>query len=110
MLMIKVNGVGVRLQEERERLGFKGSEGEKDFSRKLGVSRQLVRAMEASENTLEVEHLGCLAKNGVDINYVLTGRYPHSPGELSLLENYRAAGQIDRGHMRRLALRLRNRR
>lgn len=103
------DGVGARIKEERERMGFEGSDGEKAFARKLSVSRQCVKDMEAGKNPPESKHLWCFVQNGLDINYVLTGHYLTPPEEAALLKNYRAASQKDKAHMRRLALRLRNR-
>lgn len=61
--------VGVRLAEERKRLGF--SQG--DFARKAGVSISTQKRYEIDEREAGTGYLEGIRKFGVDVTYVLTG-------------------------------------
>ncbi len=85
-------GVGVRLKEERERLGF----NQPVFAAIAGATKQTVNSWEAGRSSPKADQLEALGEQGVDVYYVLTGQRVGlattlSAREFALVENYRAA-------------------
>lgn len=64
-------GIGDRLKEERERLGFNQTE----FAAKAGVSKNSQYNYEKGERSPDATCLAAIAENGVDILYVVTGEH-----------------------------------
>ena len=61
--------IGVRLKEERERLGLNQS----DFAGVAGVTRKTLFGYETAERAPAGDALAAWAEIGVDVLYVLTG-------------------------------------
>lgn len=62
-------GIGERLKEERERLGFSQTE----FSALAGASKNSQYNYEKGERTPDAAYLAAVAEKGVDILYIVTG-------------------------------------
>lgn len=85
-------GLGARLKEERERLGF----NQPVFAAFAGATKQTVNSWEAGRSSPKADQLEALGERGVDVYYVLTGQRVGlattlSAREFALVENYRAA-------------------
>ncbi|MGN8344368.1 helix-turn-helix domain-containing protein [Pseudomonas sp. SMV71] len=63
-------GIGDRLKEERERLGFNQTE----FAAKAGASKNSQYNYEKGERSPDASYLAAVADQGVDVLYVVTGR------------------------------------
>ncbi|WP_122219266.1 helix-turn-helix domain-containing protein [Pseudomonas syringae group genomosp. 7] len=91
-------GVGERLKEERERLGFSQTE----FGLRLGVSRGTQKNYELGASSLDLRYVAALAEHGVDSSYILTGLRSPAPGqglsldEAELVDQYRRLPDDDR--------------
>lgn len=71
-------GVGIRLREERERLGY----NQTDFAAIGGVGRKSQFNYEEGERQPDAAYLAAAAAVGVDVLYILTGqRQGHGIGE-----------------------------
>lgn len=87
--------IGVRISEERERLGM----NQADFARLAGMSDRAQRLYEKGERFPDAQYLAAVAGHGVDVLYVLTGQYAGgvkpapalTAEEATLLEYFRAA-------------------
>ncbi|RCL28880.1 transcriptional regulator [Pseudomonas sp. AFG_SD02_1510_Pfu_092] len=64
-----MNGIGLRLREERERLGMT----QRVFGDIGGVEPNAQGKYESGERTPRVDYLAALAARGVDAQYVLSG-------------------------------------
>lgn len=113
--------VGARLRSERSRLGLNQS----DFGRLAAVSRRTQAGYEAGDGAPGAEYLAALAREGVDILYVVTGlptgfgpaaveeaSRPWTgataaeslrPAEVELVESFRRMSPPDQAAFRRLA-------
>lgn len=84
-----MNTIGDRLREERERLGY----SQVRFAEIGGVQRRAQVRYEADERSPDGRYFEELAKYGVDVGYVITGRssaaYPHvvQCNQLGIAEN-----------------------
>lgn len=98
------DGVGERLKEERERLGFSQTE----LGLRLGVSRGTQKNYELGANSLDLRYVAALAEHGVDSTYILTGLRSSAPGqgfssdETELVDLYRRLPDEDRKTIRRI--------
>ncbi|KGA41237.1 XRE family transcriptional regulator [Pectobacterium odoriferum] len=84
--------IGVRLREERERLGL----NQADFGALVGCSRNTQAYYERDERSPDSKYLTALLSKGIDAWYVLTGnQFPDignvTNDELELIKIYRAA-------------------
>jgi len=97
-------GIGDRLKEERERLGFNQTE----FAAKAGASKNSQYNYEKGERSPDANYLAAVAEQGVDILYVVTGqRMPVAEGmllveEMEMLLHIRGLGDEDKGAVKRL--------
>lgn len=66
--------IGARLREERDRLGL----NQTDFGAIGGVSKMSQINYEKNEHSPSAAYLGALAKQGVDVLYVITGVHADS--------------------------------
>lgn len=91
-------GIGDRLKEERERLGF----NQTDFAAKAGASKNSQYNYEKGERSPDATYLAAVAEKGVDVLYVVTGeRKPTtvesiSPDTAKFLEFYQHVTDLDR--------------
>jgi len=96
--------IGERLKEERARLGL----NQGDFAAVANVSKTTQFNYEKGERSPDAAYLEAVAKAGVDILYVLTGRRGGlseaglADDESTLLNHYRAMPESDRATVRRL--------
>jgi transcriptional regulator with XRE-family HTH domain len=101
--MLIADGVGVRLREERERLGL----NQLEFGELVGVSRGTQKNYELGANSIDLRYVSALVKNNVDAGYVLTGRHTPAPGEglqadeEELIERYRKLPKDDQKSIHR---------
>ncbi|NUU37368.1 helix-turn-helix domain-containing protein [Pseudomonas sp. C2B4] len=101
-------GIGDRLKEERERLGFNQTE----FAANAGASKNSQYNYEKGERSPDAVYLAAVAEHGVDVLYVVTGeRIPTSADcitadETGLLGYYRSMPESDRQTMLRMAFAL----
>ncbi|NBH76223.1 ORF6C domain-containing protein [Rodentibacter pneumotropicus] len=68
-LMITREDMGIRLIEERARLGY----SQANFAHQTDVSREALRLNEIGKSGMSAEFLGRAAQLGVDVQYVITG-------------------------------------
>ncbi|WP_223569395.1 helix-turn-helix domain-containing protein [Pseudomonas sp. BF-R-26] len=98
-------GIGERLKEERERLGFNQTE----FAAKAGASKNSQYNYEKGERSPDANYLAAIAENGVDILYVVTGEHKPvsadwvSSDAASFLLFYRSVSELDRDVLLRMA-------
>jgi transcriptional regulator with XRE-family HTH domain len=96
--METIVGIGDRLKEERERLGF----NQTDFAAKAGASKNSQYNYEKGERSPDATYLAAVAEKGVDVLYVVTGeRKPTtvesiSPDTAKFLEFYQRVTDLDR--------------
>lgn len=96
-LEIKVS-MGMRLQEERKRLGF----NQEDFSRLMGVSRRTQVSYESRDMNAALQYLSKAQAEGLDIFYIISGKtvtvdqQQLSETEANLLKTYRSLDQQDK--------------
>ena len=104
--MIIMDGVGLRLREERDRLKVNQTE----FGSMMGVSRSTQKAYELETGSPDLRYIAQLEEIGVDAYYVLSGfRTEHGLGKFSeeeklLLQQYRVLPERDRQALQRFAL------
>ena len=67
--METIVGIGDRLKEERERLGFSQTE----FAAVAGASKNSQYNYEKGDRSPDADYLAAIADRGVDILYVVTG-------------------------------------
>ncbi|MBD9676260.1 helix-turn-helix transcriptional regulator [Pseudomonas sp. PDM18] len=97
-------GIGERLKEERERLGYIQT----DFAALAGASKNSQYNYEKGERCPDAAYLAAVAAVGVDVLYVVTGTrtpLPSSsltPEEGLVLEQYRSLPDQDRAAVSRL--------
>lgn len=102
--MIKSEGLGDRLREERDRLGL----NQTDFGLQVGVSRGTQKAYELGTGAPDVRYLVALEGMGVDVQYVLMGRrFSQESGgidevEQALIERYRSLNLDDKQSVYRI--------
>lgn len=98
-------GIGQRLKEERDRLGYNQTE----FAALGGAAKNSQYNYEKGERSPDSEYLAAIAKAGADVLYIVTGeRTPRITGELSvdeveLLSSYRVISEDDRKSLSKLA-------
>lgn len=93
-------GIGLRLREERERLGL----NQEGFGELGGVRKQAQLLYEKDERKPDSEYLAAIAEGGVDVLYVLTGqrqsdRPAADAAESMLLDSYRRCALAGRQHI-----------
>ncbi|MFJ3485323.1 helix-turn-helix domain-containing protein [Pseudomonas sp. NPDC090202] len=99
-----MSGIGIRLREERERLGL----SQRAFGEIGGVEANAQGKYENGDRTPKADYLAAVAAKGVDVLYVLTGtRTPAPLEDLSEIEervlgNYRTLVKEDQDAIRRL--------
>lgn len=80
-----MSGIGVRLREERERLGL----SQRVFGEIGGVEPNAQGKYESGDRTPKADYLAAVAARGVDVLYVLTGSHTPAPIEnLSAVEEW----------------------
>jgi len=98
-------GIGDRLKEERERLGFSQTE----FSAVAGASKNSQYNYEKGDRSPDANYLAAVADKGVDILYVVTGeRKPQAADSiaaeaLELIELFEQVSDADRQVLTRMA-------
>lgn len=98
-------GIGDRLKEERERLGF----NQTDFAANAGASKNSQYNYEKGERSPDATYLAAVAEKGVDVLYVVTGeRKPTTVESISadtakFLEIYQHVAELDRDVLFRMA-------
>lgn len=98
-------GIGDRLKEERERLGFNQTE----FAAQAGASKNSQYNYEKGERSPDAGYLAAVAGQGVDVLYVVTGvRKPLPANTISaevaeFLEIYQHINETDRDVLFRMA-------
>lgn len=98
-------GIGDRLKEERERLGFSQTE----FSAVAGASKNSQYNYEKGDRSPDANYLAAVAEKGVDILYVVTGeRKPRAVDSIGaeaseLLKLFADVGEADRQVLLRMA-------
>jgi len=103
-LCIQMSGIGIRLREERDRLGL----SQKAFGEIGGVEANAQGKYEGGHRAPKADYLAAVARRGVDVLYVLTGtRTPVSLNHLSQVEewvlgSYRSLEKEDQDAIRRL--------
>ncbi|ERH50396.1 regulatory protein [Ectopseudomonas chengduensis] len=101
---IQMSGIGERLREERERLGL--SQG--SFGELGGVKANAQGNYEKGERYPDAAYLAAVAKQGVDVLYVVTGQRTPQPSsglnsdESDLVEHYRQLPEGDRTHTHKM--------
>lgn len=89
--MLKPDGIGLRIREERERLGL----NQTDFGLGVGVSRGTQKAYELENNSPDLRYVAALENAGADVKYVISGRRSSvrveegDDNEMMLLNQYR---------------------
>lgn len=97
-------GIGERLKEERERLGFSQTE----FAAVAGASKNSQYNYEKGERSPDAAYLAAVAEKGVDILYVVTGvPTPQvvdgsTAAEDNLVNQYRALPEADQATVDRI--------
>ncbi|ANF85145.1 regulatory protein [Pseudomonas antarctica] len=97
-------GIGDRLKEERERLGFNQTE----LAAKAGASKNSQYNYEKGERSPDASYLAAVAEQGVDVLYVVTGQRSIkgesqlSNDDLEVVMHVRSLGNEDRGAVMRL--------
>jgi len=103
-LCIQMSGIGIRLREERDRLGL----SQKAFGEIGGVEANAQGKYESGHRMPKADYLAAVARSGVDVLYVLTGRrIPVPLNRLSQVEewvlgSYRSLEKEDQDAIRRL--------
>ena len=87
-------GIGDRLKEERERLGFSQTE----FAAVAGASKNSQYNYEKGDRSPDADYLAAVAERGVDILYVVTG-----DGASEFLQVYEQVDPADRQVLLRMA-------
>ncbi|WP_370429625.1 ORF6C domain-containing protein [Actinobacillus pleuropneumoniae] len=78
-LAITREDMGIRLVEERSRLGY----SQANFAHQTEVSREALRLNELGKSGISAEFLGRAAQLGVDVQYVITGIRSETEGNTS---------------------------
>lgn len=97
-------GIGDRLKEERERLGFNQTE----FAAKAGASKNSQYNYEKGDRSPDACYLAAVADQGVDVLYVVTGQRVSmdesslSQDDLEIVQHIRSLGDEDKGAVMRL--------
>lgn len=97
-------GIGERLKEERERLGFSQTE----FAALAGASKNSQYNYEKGERSPDAPYLAAVAEKGVDILYVITGvatpqvAEGFTATENTLISQYRALPEDDQAAVHRI--------
>lgn len=96
--MDKKVSMGMRLQEERKRLGY----NQEDFSQLMGVSRRTQVSYESRDMNAGLLYLSKAQAEGVDVCYVISGKtikanqQQLTESEANLLKIYRSLDQQDK--------------
>lgn len=95
------SSVGMRLREERERLGLK----QEDLALPGGVNRNTQGSYERGVRNPDTAYLAGVSVLGVDLLYVISGQRTVtdglSPDEAELIQRYRAIPDEDQRSIRR---------
>jgi len=97
-------GIGDRLKEERERLGFNQTE----LAAKAGASKNSQYNYEKGERSPDASYLAAVADQGVDVLYVVTGHRSSmdesqlSDDDLEIVMRVRNLEAEDKGAVMRL--------
>ena len=97
-------GIGERLKEERERLGFSQTE----FAAVAGASKNSQYNYEKGDRSPDAAYLAAVAEKGVDILYVVTGVMTpkvvegFTAAEDELVNQYRALPEADQAAVHRI--------
>lgn len=97
-------GIGERLKEERERLGFSQTE----FAAVAGASKNSQYNYEKGERCPDAAYLAAVAEKGVDILYVVTGAATpqvvegFTAAEDKLVNQYRVLPEADQAAIHRI--------
>lgn len=93
-------GLGERLKIERNRLNL----SQPKVAEAVGVTKNTVIAWEKGTTSPTIVQLFGLSEMGFDVHYILTGQHATpsnlSPEEVALVENYRAATEENRYHLK----------
>nr|VFK23644.1 MAG: Helix-turn-helix [Candidatus Kentron sp. LPFa]VFK25362.1 MAG: Helix-turn-helix [Candidatus Kentron sp. LPFa]VFK35593.1 MAG: Helix-turn-helix [Candidatus Kentron sp. LPFa] len=86
--------IGIRLREERKRLGY----NQTDFAAIGGVKLRAQFNYEADARKPDSDYLAAIAEAGADVLYIVTGQRgmaesPKKPEEEALLDNYRNSSE-----------------
>ena len=97
-------GIGERLKEERERLGF----SQTAFAAVAGASKNSQYNYEKGDRSPDAAYLAAVAEKGVDILYVVTGVMTpkvvegFTAAEDELVNQYRALPEADQAAVHRI--------
>jgi len=99
-----MNEIGERLRAERQRLGL----NQEEFGTLGGVARNAQSHYEKGIRNPDSAYLSAVAKEGVDVQYVLTGKRANSPDSLApreaaLVEHYRKCSPERRQSLEEMA-------
>lgn len=98
-------GIGDRLKEERERLGF----SQTDFAALAGASKNSQYNYEKGDRSPDAEYLAAIAAHGVDVQFVVTGERVApaldriTATEAVMLARFRAMTDLDRATLERMS-------
>lgn len=97
--------IGIRLKEERLRLGF----NQTAMAEKCGVGKNTQLAYEKDERNPDASYLAAAASLGMDILYVVTGQQSPLPSEslnfaeAEVVSHFREMAEGDKKVLQRLA-------
>lgn len=97
-------GIGDRLKEERERLGFNQTE----FAARAGASKNSQYNYEKGERSPDASYLAAVAEQGADVLYVVTGlrssvgEFQMTNDDLEILMHVRSLDDEDKRAVMRL--------
>jgi len=103
-----MSGIGLRLRQERERLGL----SQKAFGEVGGVEANAQGKYENGDRAPKADYLSRVAERGVDVLYVLTGAHTPtlvdnlSSNEETVLGSYRTLKKEDQAAIHRLTTQL----
>lgn len=95
---MRLQEMGIRLREERERKGL----SQEEFGELGGVKKLAQHNYEKGVRAPDALYFSGLAEAGVDVAFVLTGQRPAaglSPAEQVLLDNYRRAPPVAQANL-----------
>lgn len=95
------DGTGLRVREERKRLGFTVQE----FAERIGLSRHQLSGIEVNGvlESLKPHVLSAMAYWGADIAFILSGNRSLAPDEQALLDNYRHSSEEHKASLRTIS-------
>ncbi|KAF3999044.1 helix-turn-helix domain-containing protein [Glaciimonas immobilis] len=83
-------GIGLRLKEERERLGMSQTE----FAALCDVGRKTQFNYESDERSPDANYLAAIAQSGADIGYIVTGRHSDAKIAQGTIVNWTLLEQV----------------